>query len=411
MKLAVKLAAWAVVLSLAALACWRVVATAVSDHLAGEHPQQALEWDHNNPKALIALARRQLDHGEAHAAQETALRLLQHEPLATQGLVLLSEAIEAEGDEARMTLLSGIAIRRAPDAPGPRAWLIGDQLAQGRYSEALENLDFMLRVSPAQGARLFPILIELADDPAFADALSVELAARPDWRKSFIYVLTSKASASAVNRVMATTQHHDSLDQKEMERWIDRLVKDGKWGEAYARWVGELDGGAPSRLTGIYNGGFESRPSGIGFDWRMANSAGVIIERVAADGAGDEGSYVLKLSFLGRRMDDIPLHQWLLLAPGSYQLKFRSNAQDLRSDRGLQWVVRCQGSGAELAASDRLNGTFDWQEREVSVEVPVQGCPAQDLFLRNTGASGPGKVVLGTISFDSLSIDRVDRVP
>jgi tetratricopeptide (TPR) repeat protein len=404
MKLAVKMTAWAVVLSLAALACWRIVATAVSDHLAREHPQQALEWDHQNPTALVVLARQQLDRKELGAARDTALRLLKHEPLSGQGFVLLSRIAKDEGNASQATLLATIALRRAPHADSPLTWLLGQQLSQGRFADALDSLDRLLRISPGKRQGVFALLIELAGSPDFADALAAKLAERPAWRNQFVSDLINKGSASVADQILSGIQHLKGLDADEFGRWIDRLGVTGRWGEAYARWVGTLDQTARDGLTSLYNGSFETRPTGFGFDWRVEDVAGVIVDRDAIAGSG--GSSAIKLMFLGHRVEGIPLHQWLLLSAGPYRLRFRANAQDLRGDRGVQWVIRCQGRGPELAVSEALNGTFDWSEHSVDFEIPENGCAAQDLSLRNAGAKGPGKFIIGTIWFDELSIDR-----
>ncbi len=407
MKSAMRLLAWGGLLALVMLIGWRVVATAMSDRLAAAHPQLALAWEPDNPRALAALARRQLEQQETRAARETAQRLLVREPLAGQGFVLLSEIAQAEGDEAQAMLLSRIASRHAPAAAGPRAWIIGEQLAQGQYADALQSLDRMLLASPGQGGRLFPLLVQLADDAEFADALAAHLAARPAWRRGFVLALTSKASANAVERVLGGVQSRHALDASEMEQWIARLVRDGKWGEAYARWAGEIEQGVPSRLPSVYNGGFEMQPGGVGFDWQIGNSAGVIIERAAAPGAS--GSFALGLSFLGRRIDAIPLQQWLLLAPGPYRMRFRANAQDLRGDGGVQWVIRCHGSRSDLATSARLSGNLDWADHEFEVVIPAQDCQVQDLSLRNSGTDGAGKIISGTLWIDDLSIGRIEQ--
>src|SRR5690606_13013725 len=161
----------------------------------------------------------------------------------------------------------------------------------------------------------------------------------------------------------------------EVGRWIDRLARTGQWGEAYARWAGELDATAQGRLASVYNGDFESPPSGNGFDWRIGNVPGVIIEREAL--AGTRGSHALKLLFLERRVQAIPVNQWLLLSPGPYRLRFRARGHDLRADRGVQWLLRCQQPrGAELAASEILEGTFDWSELVVPFVVPESHCVA-----------------------------------
>ena len=205
-------------------------------------------------------------------------------------------------------------------------------------------------------------------------------------------------------------QHHGDLDAITTGRWIDRLVKDKLWGEAYARWVGGIQKNAPFHLSHVYNGDFETVPSGTGFDWRIGDSAGVLVDRPA--GASADGSHALRLTFLDRRVDAIPLHQWLMLGPGNYRLRFHAAAQDLRSDRGVQWVVSCTDDGKELAASERFTGSFDWELFELRFDVPAQRCEAQDLWLRNAGAAAAGKIIGGTILFDDVAIEDngVERV-
>ena len=404
MRSGTKLLVSGLLVALAIVAIWRVIVIGMSDHLASESPEQALDWDPGNPVALLAIAKKQLDEKEPAAAQRDARKLLSREPLSGQGFVVLSEVARLQGDKAQTHELSTIALRHVPRALGPRAWLAGEQLEQRHYAEAMDEIDRILRVSPRQNEQLFPVLIELAENPEFADALAVKLMTKPAWRDGLLTAFLGKASPEALDQTFSALQRHGGMDVPTMGRWIDRLVKEGAWGEAYARWVSPFSRNGLDRLTNVYNGGFETQPSGAGFDWRIGDSAGVIIERAPVTGAGE--SYALSLMFLGRRVDDIPVHQWLLLAPGSYHLDFRATAQDLRSDRGVEWVVACQENAQELASTARMNESFDWRHQGVDFEVPETGCKAQDLWLRNAGAAGAGKIIRGSISFDDFSIKR-----
>lgn len=397
-------AAWLIALLLAALVCWRIVATGMSDRLAQEHPQQALAWDPANPEALAALARQQLDRKEWSAARQTALRLLQTEPLSRQGFVILSKVAIAEGDVQGAEALSDIALRRAPHELGPPAWLLGEQLERGEYPQALELFDRIWRIAPRTLDRIYPVLLTLAEKPEFADALAERLSTRPVWRAGLVGLMMIKGSHEAIEQVFSALQRRDALDAAELGQWIDRLARDGAWGEAYARWASELPLSEMRTLRSVHNGGFESELSDIGFDWRIGKSVDVIIDRDRLAGTG--GSAALRLRFLGRRTERIPLHQWLLLAPGRYRLGFEAKAQDMRSDRGLQWIIRCLDGRAELGASDALTGTFDWTEGGVDFVVPGTGCRVQDLSLRNAGSKGAGTIVFGTLWFDDVAIDR-----
>ncbi len=406
MRLSARIIASVVLLALGSLGLWRILATGMSDHLAGSgQPQQALDWDRNNPAALATLARQQRDQGNLAQAAETARDLLQREPLNGQGFVILANTAEVGTDKAQASSMAAAAIRRAPYAIAPRAWLAGEQLSQGSLQQAIESLDQIFQISGTEQARLFPVLIELVADPEFADALAMKLATRPVWRAGFVSTVLSSASTEELAVIFSALQRHGDLEPVTTGLWIDRLVKDGQWGEAYARWVGGIQQSAPFRLRHVYNGDFETASSGTGFDWRIGDSAGVLVDRPAE--ASADGNHVLRVTFLDRRVETIPLHQWLVLTSGTYRLRFRAAARNLRSDRGVQWVVGCVDDGKELAASERLTGHFDWKSIELQFDVPAKGCEAQDLWLRNAGAAAAGKIIGGAIMFDDLAVERV----
>ena len=392
-------------IALAAFVGWRVLKVGMAEQLVGEQPQKALEWNSENPDALLAEAQAHLGRQEPELAADVARTLLTREPANGRGFVVLSESARLQGDREKASEWSSIALRYLPQALGPRAWIAGQQLESGHYAEALESIDRILRVWPRQSEQLFPALMEFTQDPKFADALAVKLATLPTWKDGFVSELLNKGTPDTLDRVLPAMRRHGALDTATIGRWIDRLTKDGAWGEAYARWVSATDQRGANRMSSVYNGGFESAPSNAGFDWRIGDSAGVIIERAAVTGA--TGSYAISLTFLGRRVDSIPLNEWLLLSGGTYRLSFRAAAHELRSDRGLAWVIRCQQTGQELAASERLTGDFDWTQHEVEFSVPESNCTAQDLWLRNAGAAGAGKIIRGSISFDDIAIDRV----
>ncbi|MEO7874904.1 MAG: hypothetical protein ABIR62_02210 [Dokdonella sp.] len=406
MNVATRFFGFAVAVALVAGVGWRVVKVGMADHLVAGDPHNALAWNPANPSALAAIAKKHLDDGEPAPARDIALTLLQREPANGDGFVVLSDWARTQGEAARTSEWSDIALRYAPQALAPRAWIANEDFVRGNYAAALDGIDKILRVCPRQYEQLFPAMLDFARTPEFADALATKLISGPTWKSGMVTALLSKATPDAMDRVLSTMQRQGALDSATTAQWIDRLAKVGAWGEAYARWVSATNGAHANRLSNVFNGGFESAPTNSGFDWRVGDSAGVVIERAAVSGA--TGSNAMSLTFLGRRSDSIPLHHWLLLSSGSYRLTFRATAHDLRSDRGVEWVVRCQQSGKELAASERLTGDFQWTSHEVDFEVPDADCQAQDLFLRNAGANGAGKVIRGSISFDDVAIGRTD---
>lgn len=408
MKRALRYAGFGLALAAALAAGWRIVATRASDSLAAAHPRRALAWDANNSDARLALAQRELESHDYARAAANARRLLRHAPLQADAFAVLARVDAATGHPDAARRLFALALQRAPRNQYARAWLIGDQLQHGAYPAALRDITVLFGIAPAHEANLIPLLTRVAAaDPAFATALGKFLATGPSWRGAMLGDLLANAPVATVDAVFGTLQAAQALDDADAGRWYARLEKDGLWGEAYGRWAGRV--AATGNLPLVYNGNFERPVTGIGFDWQMRGEPGVSIDRVTVDGTGN--AHAAAVTFLDRRANDIGFGQNLLLAPGSYRLTFRARGTDLRSDKGLQWVIRCVGNGPVLGTSERLEGSFAWKTVAFDFTVPASQCPAQWLALANPGADGAGKLVSGELWFTGFRMTPVRASP
>jgi hypothetical protein len=392
----------ALALALACLVGWRVVVTGMAHLYANDDPERALAWDPHQPAALLARAEHQLADHQPKAAAQTARALLRREPLQAQAFRILGAAADAEHDTAHARIFYTLAVRYAPRDPRGRSWIINDQLRAHRYSEAMSNIDIMLRTSPGQGAQAFPIMADLAVSPEFARALAHTLSGAPLWREGMLDVLLARGTDVAVNQVHAALQTRGGLSPQEAGRWVDRLLAEGHWGEAYSYWVSGLALAPGASLPLIYNGGFETEPTGTGFDWRIPRTPGVVIERVADSGA--TGSFAMHLTFLGSRVPRINFEQRLFLAPGNYRLDFRARAQSLHSDVGLQWMISCDGKNQPVLTGTPIEGSFDWKKFEMEFTVPAVACGAQRLYFHNPGSAAAGTAVSGDLWLDDMVI-------
>ncbi len=381
---------------------WRIVVVFVADRLAAGSPQQALLLDPHNPQALLQLAQAQFTDGQFDAAGDTARQLLSNEPLNPDAFVLLAKAAEKRGDTATTEKLFEVAVRRAPRDPYVRAWLIESLLSKRQYADALKQFDTLSRVAPGAAADFMPMFAQLSTNAEFARALVAALSSDVRWKDAMLAALLERGSHDAQEGILGELQSRGALSPDEAGRWLDRLIQDGAWGEAYGRWVGSLKLAPGASLPLLYNGDFVREPSGIGFDWRVSPTAGVSIEREVLDGT--QASYAIHVAFSGRRVPDINMEQRLLLAPGTCRLSFRARAQALRSDKGLQWALQCIGQSEPIAASAALQGSFDWRWADTEFTVPDERCPAQRLSLRNPGAAAAGKAVEGDIWFTNMAI-------
>jgi hypothetical protein len=237
-------------------------------------------------------------------------------------------------------------------------------------------------------------------DLRFARALTATLAGQPPWRRSFLLVLVKDGSPEGINNIYGGLEGRGGLSESEARNWLDGLIARGRWGDAFSGWFGTLHP-APKRIPAVRNGGFEDEIDDVGFGWRNVVSPGVFTD--IEDAAGRDGSHAAHLHFIGRPAPGGNLRQPLLLAAGRYRLSLLARAEDLRSDRGLQWGVRCD-RGAGIGASEPIGGSFDWRTIVVEFEVPAQKCEGQWLELRNPAVRGTAQKVTGDLWIDDVAI-------
>ncbi len=404
MKPVLRYLAIIIVLAFVVVAGWRIVGQMQAERYAETDPERALGWRPDHPQALLALAERQLAEGKFAESRANARRLLAHEPLQGVAFRLLAAAADREGRRDDASRLYLIAEKRAPRDLQARAWLTQRYLERGDFAQALEQVDRILRMAPQRARSINPVLAQLARDPAFADALAVRLRQAPPWRAGLLNSLRDPKTGNpvAVGRVMQALQNQGGLKPEEYAQWLDNLMTQGRWGEAYARWAGPLpkpDG----RLPLVYNGNFAQPPSDVGFDWRLRRVAGVILQFEPESEAGGQVAY---LHFLDRRVPNAGLEQALMLSPGSYRLAMRMRAQSLRSELGLQWTVQCQGPAGVVGRTDAIDGSFAWRTFEADVTIPAAGCPGQWLRLVNPVPSGAAQRVVGEVWLDDVRLVR-----
>ncbi len=386
---------------------WTIIQVTRADALARTDPVAALRIDPDHPQALLRLARQQLEAKDYDAATETARHVLRVEPGQGDAFAIIALAAVGRGDANARELIA-IAVQRAPRTLDVRTQAMVAALKAGDLEGGMKQLDAMLRLSPRRGTILFPAMAQQTADPAFAKVLVDTLAKRPPWRGGFLRSLAGKdAPPGAMDRVYAGLQKRDSLTESEVRGWLDQILREGRWGEAYALWIGTLEP-KPSQLPAVYNGGFEQAATDMGFDWRTPRAAGVFTSQESV--AGASGERAAHFHFIGRPAASGGLRQPLLLAPGQYTLSLRARTEFLHSELGLDWVVRCDG-GETIAELGPLEGSFEWQPMTVSFEVPATDCPGQWLELSNPAVRGSAQTVSGDLWIDDVAIAPATNTP
>ncbi len=380
--------------SLAAWAAWRISAHTLADTTVETNPQAALAWIPDHPRARLLLAREQLDQGRLQDAANNATALLEREPLQSGAWVILGDAAAARGEPEEALAAYTRALSLAPRNTAARLRIIDDRLAQGEYPGALEHIDLLLRSTPSLRAEVLPTLAQLAADPPLRDALISTLANSPPWRNAFLDPLYRNADLETANAIMAGLKSQGALTREESARWIESLMAQGHWSQAYARWASTLP--ASSTLPPIHNGRFSQPPGGTGFDWRTPRVVGVTVAFEPNGGA--------RIDFRGRRISRAGLEQALFLGPGNYRLIATMRPQGLTAERGLEWVVSCAETSAIAGRTPPIKGSGGWQTLEAEVRIP-HDCQGQWLRLQNATRAAALQTISGTLEIRQVRIE------
>lgn len=367
------------------VAAWRIGALMMADiALRDGDVERALRWLPTHPEALYRQAETRFRDKNLTGAAESARRLLAVDPIDGRAYRILAQVADAQGRRERAAELYRVAARRAPRDQAAHLWLIQRSLERGDRSTALEHFDQLLTHAGAS-VSIHSALVKLGADEQFADALADRMRARPAWRRGLVAALLQAKGAdrASADQVLGAMRRDGSLDAEEFDAWIAKLMKEGAWAEAHARWAGDLLE-AGQAMPMVFNGDFASEPSGTGFDWRLVPGSGALVQIVP----GRQGGKALAVRFEGSRASRTVVEHALLLAPGAWRLRYWVRSEALHSDVGLGWSIHCgQGKRRQLLAGVALGGTEGWRLVEEGFIVPEEECEGQWLRLGNAAKS------------------------
>ena len=266
---------------LALLICvWHLIAGGLADLFARSDPERALAWNGGQPDALVRAAALRREGAADSAADATARAALAANPLDGRGYFELGLIAQRQGDLPQAHALMELAARRAPRDPALRDWLMRYALVAHDSAGALQQIDIMLRIDPTSGEHWFPALALLANDPDARVNLAQTLRAAPPWRAGFWGELCAvrEANTDAIAVLVdALNAGRTPLQPNERAAWLERLIVDARWSEAYPLWVETLPPGERAHLSNVYDGSFELPAQDGGFGWRIGRVAGARI--------------------------------------------------------------------------------------------------------------------------------------
>jgi hypothetical protein len=397
-----------VVLSL--LILWRIVAVGMSQHVAerialGDETAaaKALSWHDSQPEARLHQAQQILEQNPVGATEQARAAYLANPSNPQPLLVLAKSAASDAGPEATQAYIK-IATDLAPANPKVAIKAAAFWMEQGDLPRAMEYWSRALEADLGMSKGLFPILMQIAENPQARMAFADYARTAPVWWPRFFDEVARRALDVETVRILYALRRDASarpLGETERAAYIARLQREGQATEAYLVWVNGLDDTRRQHLGLLFNGGFEIALTDLGFDWRRSKMRGVVIG--TAKTFGTEGERSLHLLFQKTKGPFRHLTQDLYLSPGGYRFLGKVRPDGLKGTGGLQWAVRCGPAAAPLAISERFLGSGQWRDFTFTFELP-EGCDAPQVLLQSVGDRPSDHELSGAIWFDALRI-------
>lgn len=390
---------------------WRIVADTTAQSLALSAPAEALSWMPGTVAALDQRSQTELKKpdGDVAAAERWAREALRARPLDEYALFLLGMAAERKGDAVGAQTLIREAGSRTWRNPGAQLWLFEHAAKRKDYRSALEHADAMFRVEPNFLAPLFPAIAGFTVESQGLQALGAFLASSPPWRDWVLLSLSARlydrSHLDQLYTMLAESQNPPT--HRELEAYLDRLIRDGRYRQAYRTWR-QTTQVLPDVANDVpYNGDFARPGDGMPFNWTVASAPGADADIVPADGA--EGR-ALRVQFSGARVRFAHIQQMVLLPPGGYRLSGRVRADNLQTPRGLWWTVVCAGAaGPTLGRTELVSGSMPWSDFHADFVVPEEGCQAQILRLELPARIASEQQIEGRVWYQRLRIDSAGQ--
>ena len=389
---------------------WCIIGQTAALSLITSDPKAALDWGADEPAALTLLAQQEVSKpaGDLDIARGWAQRALRVDPLDSRALTLLGLIAERSGDEKSAEALIRIGASRTWRDRQAHIWLLNRDFRHGDFSQALPHADAIMRADWRAKLELFPVLAAFTVEPKALQALIGSLVTEPPWRNWFLSQLSARlANQSRLSQLFDALNETQAPPSKgELRPYLDRLIRDGDFEQAYAAWQRTL----PSVLAAeIYpfNRDFELPIDGLPFNWNLDTSPGAEIRIVPFNG----GARGLLVDFASSNVFFASAKQLMMLPAGDYTFAGKAKSEQLITSRGLWWHIFCAKAGGEtLSHSELVSGTMPWTDFAVKFHVPDE-CRAQWLVLELPARTESERKISGQVWYRDLTIARYGGAP
>lgn len=382
----------------------QIVTQGMADHYAPQRPAAAVLWRGDSADALASLAEQRLIARDPAHAAFFARKALQQWPLDIVAISTLGVALDQDGQARRADQVMTLAGRLGWRDGLTQVWLFGHRALQGRYDEAMQRADALLRREVQFQSQVFAALAALTHDPRAIAPLARRLQLQPSWRYDFVWGLgqsmTPQTEADVHALLAALAKGPTPPTNLELSPYLQKFIAAQDWPKAIAAWR-ELSRAAPPAGEFVYDGGFDQAQGVPPFDWGISQSAGATT--LVADDPSEGQGKALRVEYDGFSSSQF-LKQLLVIPPGDYVLSGKTRQETQAAPRSLGWEVQCAGDGHVLAkAPGAMAKPGQWSTFRIPFSVPGAACPSQWLQLSADPGDRRTDIV---VWYDDLQVRR-----
>jgi hypothetical protein len=272
----------------------------------------------------------------------------------------------------------------------------------GETVTALRLDSEVLRLVPDYDQTVFLAYFRMGGDPR--RVLDTGIGSNPRAGGEYLRFLSGRADFRGADFVWAWLEQHHYATAPLAGFRAASLLSQSRPAEAFALRARYLTprGSSVSGSELVENAGFETAPSGVGFDWRVDPCSGVAV--TVDSRLSHSGSSSLRVVFDGQgNVDFHHVGQPVWLETGRYRLSAWVRSDDLTTDQGLALHLKAPGLDVFTPAA---TGSQGWTPVTVEFTVSGSAVPGRLEIVRCPSARFDNRI-RGTAWIDDVSLVRL----
>ena len=375
--------------------------------IKGSNQQFQLTSQKNMSADALIFKAQLLAEKSPKSSELLAMEALRQNPTSGRAATHLLSLYEEQGRDNDADAIAELASKLWPAHSYTRSNLADYWLKRQRPDKLINEWNVLLTRQRSLGKALFPGLQKMVESEAMVSLVIPFAQEPPIWWSNFFAYLSRNLDVNRLRQlyhVRVGSVNPPTI--REQNYYINRLIKERLWEEAYDVWFLGLSLKQMNHAGLIYDGGFESDAINRGFGWRFANSKNPKIKPDITYGM--KGRRALQVTLREEKPIDFK-HVWqrIMLAEGDYEFTVRYRADTLKSTMGLSWRLRCiEGSKDILAESEPILGSKPWASLKMVFQIP-SFCTVQMVRLESVSPYKHDHLFAGTIWFDDIKIVKI----